>query len=1197
MKENRFLEMDAYLKEISGKRSYGQIIKNSSRSISQSWNTPYAKSFGAVDYKVPGLVAPLRQPTGMVCWATVTTMMVMWKRQQSMTIPTALGAIGSNYVTKFNANRGLAADEKIPFLNAAGLAFEYPQSYSIEGWEQLLRNYGPIWITTDEDPSINFAIHARIITAIQGDGTPENTYLTIVDPGRGNQYREKFADFLVKYEQEVRDSGASWSGRIQVVHWPAGVGVAKSLNAVYYQVPGIVSPIKQPSGMVCWATVTTMMVMWKRQQSMTIPTALGAIGSSYVTKFNANGGLGADEKIPFLNAAGLAFEYPSSYSIEGWEQLLRNYGPIWVTTDEDPSINFAIHARIISAIQGDGTAENTYLTIVDPGKGNQYRERFSNFLVKYEQEVRDSGASWSGRIQVVHWPAGVGVAKSLSERTHTWALSQQGIDMIKGFEGFMANLYNDPAGHCTIGYGTLLHHGNCNGDASEQPYVSGVTAEQATQLLVQKGNEFQRTVNDSVTVELNQNQYDALVSLAYNIGSGAFRQSTLLKVLNNGQYDAVPAEMRKWTKATVNGQKVDLPGLVTRRNTEANLFTSPVSTSQSFSYYPVRSFSAVNFTIPGILPELTQPTGMTCWAAVMTMMMSWKKNQSFPIRTALSMIGPSYVQRFDAGQGLTAQIAPQLYADAGLESIISFNPTIEGWEGLLRQYGPLYVDIGFSGTGNTHAIIVKAIQGGGDADNTNITYVDPAIGRTVTVLFRTFLRNYEAEGAVNWPYTIVHWPAGTFSGAKSINGYSQPFYDTGEHAILGEFVNNAISGPLASVNALLPTTTYSINTVPFTYGQIVTMGDFYNTYSDLKNASAAELTRLKTLIIRSENHYKNSILGIGSPAKDVSNAEWGNPTIGIGQRFIDLAIANDSHFSPPPAGTTTSLPYNKQTWEKFHAQAIQTARAGTNSTALDAAYPINAFADHFLTDAFSAGHLINKELVMNRFIANVMTNGKVNSAGDKMFERIADGALAVPAINKKLGKFEVISGHWYEPNWDLNDTGALLPEVFYRILKKVMEDTAHGGSQKIANLAVKAVHDFLNNYKVGGVKGVPVKNNKGNSWNLSGDGTLNLDNIKIIQLAVKQSVLNIEDSVTNMSAPLSAFYQKVWDFLPNLTDPTTSKIMNDAITTFTNPASNALITKAVDLIGGELDTLLDQLLGAKLIQCRKNPNATSVAQC
>jgi hypothetical protein len=160
-----------------------------------------------------------------------------------------------------------------------------------------------------------------------------------------------------------------------------------------------------------------------------------------------------------------------------------------------------------------------------------------------------------------------------------------------------------------------------------------------------------------------------------------------------------------------------------------------------------------------------------------------------------------------------------------------------------------------------------------------------------------------------------------------------------------------------------------------------------------------------------------------------------------------------------------------------------------------------------------------------------------------------------------------------------------------------MEDTAHGGNKKIANLAAKAIHDHLNRYQSGGVKGVPVKNKKGNSWNLTGDGTLDLNNIKIVQLAVKQSVENISDSVSNPGTPLSAYYQRVWDFIPDLTDPNTSKIVNDAINEFTNPSSSLLIKKAVDLIDDELDTLLNELLSAKLIQCKRKTGARSVAEC
>jgi GH24 family phage-related lysozyme (muramidase) len=159
-----------------------------------------------------------------------------------------------------------------------------------------------------------------------------------------------------------------------------------------------------------------------------------------------------------------------------------------------------------------------------------------------------------------------------NDRTHTWTVSQHGVDLIKKFEAFRQNLYNDPAGHCTIGYGTLVHKGNCNGDASESPYTGGVTEAEATRLLTDRLDEFQRTVNDSVTVELTQNQYDALLSFVYNVGPANFKSSTLLKVLNKGEYTAVPPEFRKWTKARVNGTLVDLPGLVKRRDAEADLF-------------------------------------------------------------------------------------------------------------------------------------------------------------------------------------------------------------------------------------------------------------------------------------------------------------------------------------------------------------------------------------------------------------------------------------------------------------------------------------------------------------------------------------------------------------------------------------------------------------------------------------------------
>lgn len=204
---------------------------------------------------------------------------------------------------------------------------------------------------------------------------------------------------------------------------PPGPAIAKAASAVNYRIPGLLVPLKQPSGMTCWATVTTMMMQWREQASMTIETAMGRIGSAYLTKFQNNQGLLGSEKVPFLTAAGLTYQHPQSRSVAGWEALLRNYGPLWVTTDENPGAGFSIHARIMVCIRGDGSADGTTMEFVDPARGSSYAEKFGVFLEKYEAEARDPKRPL--RIQIVHWPqdAGFAVSRALQFQASAYALS------------------------------------------------------------------------------------------------------------------------------------------------------------------------------------------------------------------------------------------------------------------------------------------------------------------------------------------------------------------------------------------------------------------------------------------------------------------------------------------------------------------------------------------------------------------------------------------------------------------------------------------------------------------------------------------------------------------------------------------------------------------------------------------------------
>ena len=136
--------------------------------------------------------------------------------------------------------------------------------------------------------------------------------------------------------------------------------------------------------------------------------------------------------------------------------------------------------------------------------------------------------------------------------------SQYGIDLIKHFEGCELKAYKCPAGVWTIGYGHTK--GVQEGDEWSESH--------ANRMLEVELEEYEGYVDKYVTAPLGQNQFDALVSWTYNLGGGNLSASTMLKVLNAGEYDEVPNQMLRWNKA---GGKV-LEGLTRRRQAEADMF-------------------------------------------------------------------------------------------------------------------------------------------------------------------------------------------------------------------------------------------------------------------------------------------------------------------------------------------------------------------------------------------------------------------------------------------------------------------------------------------------------------------------------------------------------------------------------------------------------------------------------------------------
>lgn len=138
-------------------------------------------------------------------------------------------------------------------------------------------------------------------------------------------------------------------------------------------------------------------------------------------------------------------------------------------------------------------------------------------------------------------------------------LSQDGLELIKRFESLCLMAYMPtPNDVPTIGYGST--RGVTMGDTCTEP--------EALQMLKEDVSEAEGCVSIAVDADLSQHQFDSLVSLVFNIGCGAFRNSTLLKLLNAGDYAAAQKQFKRWDKQAGHV----LAGLVRRRAEEAEIF-------------------------------------------------------------------------------------------------------------------------------------------------------------------------------------------------------------------------------------------------------------------------------------------------------------------------------------------------------------------------------------------------------------------------------------------------------------------------------------------------------------------------------------------------------------------------------------------------------------------------------------------------
>jgi hypothetical protein len=347
----------------------------------------------------------------------------------------------------------------------------------------------------------------------------------------------------------------------------------------------------------------------------------------------------------------------------------------------------------------------------------------------------------------------------------------------------------------------------------------------------------------------------------------------------------------------------------------------------------------------------------------------------------------------------------------------------------------------------------------------------------------------------------------------------------------------------------VPQQTVTIQGITFSYGEVIALGDFYKSPDAILKANKAELLELQKLMQADEK----------APGS-VTQQQWNDATRRRppGDQYVEQALDNTDHFAPSdpalaPVSAKNTGKNHKAMWETYHRKALELAQQDKMNDAM----LNNGFGDHFLTDAFSAGHLINKDDTMAQFRANV-TNPK--DAKDKSKRDALCDAVAVEVFKDKTAAAYIARFVTAKTTFEWSIKSA---DRFATVLKGIDDSEP----DKIENSIALAVHDTLNHSNK-----VEVQNKNG-TWMLSGDETLNPTSQQEAQKAVAQSQVNVMNT-KGMAGPIDfdGMFKKVWEIVPHPTAKGAAEVKN-AVDKGTSPTEpkNVLdvaqqIVKNVELI-------------------------------
>jgi hypothetical protein len=384
--------------------------------------------------------------------------------------------------------------------------------------------------------------------------------------------------------------------------------------------------------------------------------------------------------------------------------------------------------------------------------------------------------------------------------------------------------------------------------------------------------------------------------------------------------------------------------------------------------------------------------------------------------------------------------------------------------------------------------------------------------------------------------------------------------------------------------------TVNINGVAIPRANVIAMGDFYGSPEAMQSADPAELRKLNALIERDKD-FRAGKPGVKEPSNDeIEEATSARPE---GQRFMDLNKTNQSHFAPPKDEAARKKSEaegkdHKSAFAKHHKAALDQATEGGASPASpsapkrpapDKARATNGFANHYLTDAFSAGHLINKDEVMQLAKKNWEASKDSGFWANRnaFTDAVAAGVLADPKIAELMaGKEMSIHIGWT----------AVTPARF----SELMHTIAYFKTDDFLNLFARIVHDKLNE------QGVEVEV-QGKIIKLAGDETLkgSPDSLAAGRAAVAQSDANVEEAANSTTAvDPEAMVKKVWDMVPKPTKSGQQQIdqVTKELTDMSDPKSVAAI---VELSKKQMPTLVKELTKENHLRDKRKPAAIKQA--